>query len=58
MFARPGWLARHLEQNANLMGTLLAFGMSSLVILIAAYVRVDLENDSMFALAVVMAPIA
>lgn len=58
MFTSPGWLARHLRQDANLMGTMLAFGMSSLVILIAANVRLDLENDSIFALAVVMAPIA
>lgn len=38
------------------MGTMLAFGLSSLVLLVALTTHIDLENEAMFALAVVMSP--
>lgn len=57
MAAPEGWITRYLQQDASLIGTLLAFGLSSAVILIAATVPFDLSHDSLFALAVVMGPI-
>src|SRR5262245_49716007 len=58
MAEKDGWLSRHLKQDGSLVATMLAFGLSSLVILAAATVHLDLENDSLFALAVVGIPIA
>jgi hypothetical protein len=58
MPGKDGWLSQHLRQDGTLVATMIAFGLSSLVIIAAATVHVDLENDSMFALAVVGVPIA
>jgi hypothetical protein len=56
---RPeGWLSRHFKQDASLIGTMLAFGMSTLAIFVVATQHLNLENDGAFALAVVGLPIA
>src|SRR5690349_1221810 len=52
------WLTRYLHQDASLIGTVLAFGLSMLVVVIAAMQHFDLESDSLFALAVVAIPFA
>lgn len=52
----PSFITRYFRQDASLIGTMLAFGLSTLVIVIAATVPMDLSKDALFALAVVMGP--
>ncbi len=53
----PSWLQRHFTQDASLVGTLFAFGLSTLSIAVAFAIRHSLANDAMFALAVGALPI-
>lgn len=52
----PNFITRHFRQDASLVGTMLAFGLSTLVVVIAVAMPMDLSSDALFALAVVMGP--
>jgi hypothetical protein len=52
----PNFITRHFRQDASLVGTMLAFGLSTLVVVVAVTIPMDLSTDSLFALAVVMGP--